>query len=67
MQDWLDDMECKAAAAGVGMPFGLTYGGASAAGSPDMATPAGAAAAQLVQDLPARLFCVAFVLLGLMS
>jgi hypothetical protein len=65
MQDWLDDMECKAAAAGVGMPFGLTYGGASAAGSPYMATSAdaGAAAAQLVQDMPAP----AFVVLGLMS
>jgi hypothetical protein len=63
MQDWLDDMECKAATAGVGMAFGLTYGGTSAAGSPDTATPAGAASAQLVQDLPAS----AFVLLGIMS
>jgi hypothetical protein len=60
MQEWLDDMECRAATTGMGMAFGLTYGGTSATGSPDMATPVGATAAQL--DLPAP----AFILLGLM-
>jgi hypothetical protein len=68
MQEWLDGMEGRAAAAGADMACGLTYGGMFAVGKPQFAAATGAggaaasaAAAQFVQDLPTP----AFVLLGL--